>query len=653
MTDQSEKKHSAFWGVMVIAGTVIGGGMFALPVDLAGAWFFWGAFILIIAWFSMLHSGLLLLEANLNYPVGSSFNTITKDLIGNTWNIISGITVAFVLYILTYAYISANGAIISETISMNLGYHANPRIVGICTAIFVASVLWISSLAASRITSLFLGLKIISFVIVFGSFFFQVDYSILRDSTSTTAGTSYFPYIFMALPVCLASFGFHGNIPSLIICYGKRKDKLIKSVVFGSLLALVIYLFWLYCTMGNIPRESFKAIISSGGNVDSLVKSFLGTKQHGIIEFCLLVFSNLAVASSFFGVTLGLFDYLAGMAAAMLFAGKVADRSGRKPVAIPGAALFIIASVFCSLAETSALFLAGRFLQGLGAGCCYVVAFAILRDTLDDRRRAKVLSLLNGITCIIPVLAPVLGHLIMLKFPWQSLFWTMATMGIAVLMLSLFILKETRPAAPAASDKPRENSESLLNRFFLSRVVITTLSVSVILTFVNTSPVLLMEIMGFERGEYATIMALTAGVSMTVSFSTPFALGIFKPRTLMITSQVLFLAAGITLAVSPSHAVSLFGITLICAGFSVGFGVAMSQALGPFSLRAGVASSTLGIAQVCGSSLWIWLAAVVGIGAWNMLIGILIACSIVSLLLIMFVAPGRPVAAHEEIHHNA
>lgn len=345
--------------------------------------------------------------------------------------------------------------------------------------------------------------------------------------------------------------------------------------------------------------------------------------------------------------------YLAGMAAAMLFAGKVADRSGRKPVAIPGAALFIIASVFCSLAETSALFLAGRFLQGLGAGCCYVVAFAILRDTLDDRRRAKVLSLLNGITCIIPVLAPVLGHLIMLKFPWQSLFWTMATMGIAVLMLSLFILKETRPAAPAASDKPRENSESLLNRFFLSRVVITTLSVSVILTFVNTSPVLLMEIMGFERGEYATIMALTAGVSMTVSFSTPFALGIFKPRTLMITSQVLFLAAGITLAVSPSHAVSLFGITLICAGFSVGFGVAMSQALGPFSLRAGVASSTLGIAQVCGSSLWIWLAAVVGIGAWNMLIGILIACSIVSLLLIMFVAPGRPVAAHEEIHHHA
>ena len=314
MEENSNAKHSSFWGIMVIAGTVIGGGMFALPVDLSGAWFFWGAFILIIAWFSMMHSGLLLLEANLNYPVGSSFNTITKDLIGNKWNIVSGFTVAFVLYILTYAYISANGAIISETISMNMGYRVNPRIVGICTAIFVASVLWISSLAASRITSLLLGIKIISFIIVFGSFFFQVDFSILRDTAGQAQNNvSYFPYIFMALPVCLASFGFHGNIPSLIICYGKRKDKLIKSIVFGSLLALVIYLFWLYCTMGNITRESFSEIIASGGNVDSLVKSFLGTRQTGIIEFCLLVFSNLAVASSFFGVTLGLFDYLADL----------------------------------------------------------------------------------------------------------------------------------------------------------------------------------------------------------------------------------------------------------------------------------------------------------------------------------------------------
>lgn len=170
-----------------------------------------------------------------------------------------------------------------------------------------------------------------------------------------------------------------------------------------------------------------------------------------------------------------------------------------------------------------------------------------------------------------------------------------------------------------------------------------------ILTFVNTSPVLLMEVMGFDRGEYATTMAMTAGVSMAVSFSTPFALSLFKPRTLMLASQVLFLSAGVVLTLASSHAVTLFGLTLICAGFSVGFGVAMSQALGPFSLRAGVASSTLGIAQVCGSSLWIWLAAILGLDALNMLIGILIGCSIVSIMLIITVAPNRSAPTHEEI----
>lgn len=342
--------------------------------------------------------------------------------------------------------------------------------------------------------------------------------------------------------------------------------------------------------------------------------------------------------------------YLAGMATAMLFAGKVADQSGRKPVAIAGAVIFIIASMLCSRATDGSLFLTGRFIQGIGAGCCYVVAFTILRDTLDDHRRAKVLSLLNGITCIVPVLAPVLGHLIMLKFPWQSLFYTMIAMGIAVCLLSVFILKETRPATCSSTSRPQQNAESLLNRFFLSRLAITTLSVSVILTFVNTSPVLLMEMMGFDRGEYATTMALTAGISMAVSFSTPFALSVFKPRTLMLTSQGLFLAAGIVLSLSSSHAVTLFGLTLICAGFSVGFGVAMSQALGPFSLRAGVASSVLGIAQVCGSSLWIWLAAVIGFNALNMLIGILIGCSMVCILLLMTI---QPAAHYEKIHHQS
>lgn len=93
-----------------------------------------------------------------------------------------------------------------------------------------------------------------------------------------------------------------------------------------------------------------------------------------------------------------------------------------------------------------------------------------------------------------------LGHLIMLKYPWQSLFYTMTGMGVMVGLLSVFILRETRPTAPPQTATPQHGgSESLLNRFFLSRILITTLSVTAILTYVNVSPVLMMEEMGFDR----------------------------------------------------------------------------------------------------------------------------------------------------------
>lgn len=137
--------------------------------------------------------------------------------------------------------------------------------------------------------------------------------------------------------------------------------------------------------------------------------------------------------------------YLAGMATTMLVAGRIADSSGRKPVAIIGAAIFIAASILGGTSTQSTEFLIARFAQGIGAGSCYVVAFAILRDVLDDQRRAKVLSMINGITCIVPVIAPVIGHLIMLQYPWPALFTTMSGMGVIVCLLSLFALKESRP----------------------------------------------------------------------------------------------------------------------------------------------------------------------------------------------------------------
>nr|WP_301412988.1 MFS transporter [Shewanella sp.] len=350
--------------------------------------------------------------------------------------------------------------------------------------------------------------------------------------------------------------------------------------------------------------------------------------------------------------------YLAGMATTMLFAGGLADRIGRKPITLFGALLFALASYFAAGSQTSDMFLIARFAQGIGAGCCYVVAFAILRDVLDDKRRAKVLSMVNGVTCIIPVIAPVIGHLIMLKFPWPSLFYTMAAMGLLVFALCLLVLRETHSKAAFHTQAvPSVQKESFKQGFFISRVVITTLGVTTILSYVNVSPMLIMGQMGFDRGQYSNTMAMMALVSMVASFLTPFLLNRFKEKSLILFSQGLFVAAALVFILTQlggvSHSFNLLGFAFVCSGFSIGFGVTMSQALSPFVARAGVASSLLGIAQVCTSALYIWVMGLLEVSAINILLAILSVGALVSITLILAVPKLSEMVVNEQIPESA
>ena len=82
-----KKSPSLLGGAMIIAGTAIGAGMLANPTSTAGVWFIGSILALVYTWFCMTTSGLMILEANLHYPTGSSFDTIVKDLLGKGWNI--------------------------------------------------------------------------------------------------------------------------------------------------------------------------------------------------------------------------------------------------------------------------------------------------------------------------------------------------------------------------------------------------------------------------------------------------------------------------------------------------------------------------------------------------------------------------------------
>ncbi|QFU20606.1 tryptophan permease [Shewanella eurypsychrophilus] len=344
---------SLLGGAMIIAGTAVGAGMFSLPVVGAGMWFSYSIIMMIGVWFCMLVSGLLLLETNLHFEPGASFDTLTRETLGNFWRIINGLSIAFVLYILAYAYISGGGSIVNHSLEA-AGIELPQSVAGLVFALGLAFIVFISTKAVDRITTIMLGGMVITFFLAVGNLLIDIDTVKLFKPDGET---SYLPYMLAALPFGLVSFGYHGNVPSLVKYYGKDPSTIIKAIVLGTVIAFIIYVCWLVATMGNIPRSGFVDIIAQGGNMGVLVGALSGVMASDWLTSMLTVFANLAVASSFLGVTLGLFDYLAD-----LF-GFDESRSGRLKTAtitfVPPTVLgllfpngFLIAIGFAALAAT-------------------------------------------------------------------------------------------------------------------------------------------------------------------------------------------------------------------------------------------------------------------------------------------------------------
>lgn len=306
----SVKTPSLFGGAMIIAGTVIGAGMLANPTATSGVWFTGSLIVLLYTWFSMLSSGLMILEVNTHYPHGASFDTMVKDLLGPTWNAINGIAVAFVLYLLTYAYIFVGGDLTAKGLGSAFGVKIPLTVGQLSFFLIFATCVWASARLVDRFTSILIGGMVLTFIWATGGLIAEAKLPVLFD-TQAPSGTPYWIYISAALPVCLASFGFHGNVSSLLKYFKGDAPKVAKSLWAGTLIALVIYVLWQIAIQGNLPRSEFAPVIATDGQVSVLIEVLSKFVQTGSMAAILSFFSYMAIATSFLGVTLGLFDYIA------------------------------------------------------------------------------------------------------------------------------------------------------------------------------------------------------------------------------------------------------------------------------------------------------------------------------------------------------
>lgn len=297
---------SVFSGAMIIAGTAIGAGMLANPTATAGVWFGWSLLVFFYTWVCMTATGLMIVETSTHYPPSANLSTMTQDLLGKAWNWFNGLSMAFVLYILLYAYITSGGGLTAQHLSSLMGSEISTRTGSLVLTGLFGLFVWLSTQAVARVSSVLMIGMIVSFFVSVIGLMGTVDTQVLFDSNAPQ-GTSYLPYIWVALSTILVSFGYQVGVPSMVKYFDGDSKKVAKTVIVGTVLALIFYLLWQVVVQGNLARNDFAPVIAADGDVATL----LGTiGKSGFIGTMLSAFAYMALTSSFLGVALGLFDFL-------------------------------------------------------------------------------------------------------------------------------------------------------------------------------------------------------------------------------------------------------------------------------------------------------------------------------------------------------
>lgn len=243
------------------------------------------------------------MESYKQYDIRASFNTVTKAVLGNQVNIINNLAVYFVGGILLYAYITSSGLILQDLLGLD------SKIASILFVFVFGAFVWHSTRAVDRISVLLIVFMVLSFAFSIFGLTGNIRLETLFDSAKTET-SEYAKYAMMMLPVALTSFGYHHSVSSMRAYYGEEK-KASRAILYGTLISLFLYLVWILSIFGNLPRDQFAPIIASDGNIDVLLKTLGGVIDSPSIKQSLNAFSMAAILSSFIGVGLGVFDFLA------------------------------------------------------------------------------------------------------------------------------------------------------------------------------------------------------------------------------------------------------------------------------------------------------------------------------------------------------
>lgn len=360
-------KNSAFGSTFLVAGTALGAGMLAMPLATAGVGFVTAMLLLFGLWAIMSYTALLLLEAYQYNDAGMGLSSLAYKYLGRSGRWLTSLAMPFLLYSLIAAYLAGGGEIISESLNSLLGVQLPDYCGVLLFAIIGGTVVCFGTHSVDLINRCLFATKI----------FFLAAMLILLLPHVQQVNLLSMPVkqalLLSAIPIVFTSFGFHGSVPSIVSYMRGDTAKLRMIFIIGSAIPLLVYVFWQLATLGTIESDTFVGILADESGLNGLlaaVKAVVGTAQ---VEMAVRLFAALALATSFLGVALGLFDFLAD------FFKRKNSVSGRLQT---GAITFVPPLLF-------ALFYPKGFIFALGFAAIALSVLSLLLPALLVRQTRK------------------------------------------------------------------------------------------------------------------------------------------------------------------------------------------------------------------------------------------------------------------------
>jgi sugar porter (SP) family MFS transporter len=160
--------------------------------------------------------------------------------------------------------------------------------------------------------------------------------------------------------------------------------------------------------------------------------------------------------SSSAGIGFEVASMLLGCAVGAFFAGRLADRWGRRAVLIISAVLFLLSAIGAGAAHSSLVFIAARVLGGFAVGAASVMSPAYIAEVASARYRGRLatvqqIAIISGLFCAFLsnyLLAKAAGAsteaLWLGHAAWRWMFWMQAVPSAVFLLLLLFIPESPR-----------------------------------------------------------------------------------------------------------------------------------------------------------------------------------------------------------------